>query len=141
MGTAVVRLLLFNLVTDIDDPILGFTTRWISALAKGLEFIHVITMRAGRIVVPSNVAVYSVGKEKGFSEPRRVVEFYRYLMQTLRNDHVDVCFSHMMPIFSVLAAPLLRIKNIPIVTWYAHPSCTLTLKTCTSCLNTHGDQY
>ena len=25
------RLLLFNLATDADDPILGFTTRWIEA--------------------------------------------------------------------------------------------------------------
>jgi glycosyltransferase involved in cell wall biosynthesis len=122
------RLLLFNLATDMDDPILGFTTCWISALAKDLEFIHVITMRAGRIEVPSNVDVYSLGKEKGFTKLRRVVEFYRYLIRILRNDRIDVCFSHMIPILSILAYPILRIKNIPIVTWYAHPSLTLTLK-------------
>ena len=60
------RLLLFNLATDADDPVLGFSTRWIRALAKHLEFINVITMRAGRIEVPANVRVHSVGKEKGY---------------------------------------------------------------------------
>ena len=122
------RLLLFNLATDADDPILGFTTRWIQALAKRMEFIHVITMRAGRIEVPENVRVYSVGKEKGYSEPRRAVEFYRLLFRVLREDRIDACFSHMIPIFTVLAAPVLKAKGIPIVTWYAHPSLTWILK-------------
>jgi glycosyltransferase involved in cell wall biosynthesis len=107
---------------------LGFTTRWIQALAKRVEFIHVITMRAGRIEVPENVRVYSVGNEKGYSEPRRVVEFYRYLFRVLREDRIDACFSHMIPIFTVLAAPVLKVKKIPIVTWYAHPSLTWVLK-------------
>ncbi len=122
------RLLLFNLATDADDPILGFTTRWIQALAKRVEFIHVITMRAGRVEVPKNVRVYSVGKEKGYSEPRRAIEFYRHLFYILRKDHINACFSHMIPIFTVLAAPVLKVKGVPIVTWYLHPSLTLTLK-------------
>jgi glycosyltransferase involved in cell wall biosynthesis len=122
------RLLLFNLVTDLDDPILGFTMRWICALAKRVEFIQVITMRAGRVEVPDNVRVYSVGKEMGYSEPRRAVAFYRHLLHVLRSDKIDVCFSHMMPLFTVLAGPVLKAKGIPIVTWYAHPSLTLRLK-------------
>ena len=122
------RILLFNLATDVDDPILGFTTRWIWALAKRVEFIHVITMRAGRVEVPGNVEVYSVGKEKGYSEPRRAIEFYRHLLRILREDRIDVCFSHMIPIFTVLAAPILKAKGIPIVTWYAHRQVTTTLK-------------
>ena len=122
------RILLFNLATDADDPILGFTTRWIQALAKRVEFIHVITMRAGKVEVPENVQVYSVGKEKGYSEPRRAVEFYRHLFRVLREDCIDACFSHMIPIFTILAAPVLKVKRIPIVTWYAHPSLTWILK-------------
>ncbi len=122
------RILLFNLVTDVDDPILGFTTRWIRALAKRVEFIHVITMRAGRIEVPENVRVYSVGKERGYSEGRRALEFYRLLLRVLREDHIDICFSHMIPIFTILAAPVLKAKRIPMITWYAHPSLKSVLK-------------
>jgi glycosyltransferase involved in cell wall biosynthesis len=123
------RVLLFNLVTDVDDPILGFTTRWIWALAKQMEFIHVITMQAGRIEVPGNVRVYSVGKEKGYSEPRRAVEFYKHLLRILHKDRIDVCFSHMIPAFTILAAPVLKLhRGIPIITWYAHRQVTTTLK-------------
>lgn len=124
----VMRLLMFNLATDVEDPILGFTTGWICALAKRVEFIHVITMRAGRVEVPNNVRVYSIGKEKGYSEPRRANEFYRILFRILREDRIDVCFSHMIPIFTTLAAPVLKAKRIPIITWYAHPSLTPGLK-------------
>jgi glycosyltransferase involved in cell wall biosynthesis len=122
------RLLLFNLATDLDDPILGFTTHWIRALAKRVESIQVITMRAGRVEVPGNVQVCSVGKEKDYSEPRRAAVFYRHLFRILREERIDVCFSHMMPLFTILAAPVLKRKGVPVVTWYAHPSLTWTLK-------------
>jgi glycosyltransferase involved in cell wall biosynthesis len=122
------RILLFNLATDADDPLLGFASRWVNSLAERVEFIHVITMRVGRLDVPGNVRVYSVGKEKGYSEPRRLVEFYRLLFRILREDRIDACFSHMITIFTILAAPVLRPKRIPIVTWYAHRQVTPTLK-------------
>ncbi len=122
------RLLLFNLVTDVQHPILGFTTQWIRELAARVEVIHVITMQAGAIEVPDNVHVHSVGRELGYSEPRRVVEFYRHLFRILRTERIDGCFSHMMQIFSVLAGPVLRVARIPLVTWYAHPSLPLSVR-------------
>jgi glycosyltransferase involved in cell wall biosynthesis len=116
------RILLFNLATDLDDPILGFTTRWIWALAQRVERIYVITMRTGRVEMPDNVQVYSVGKEQGYSELHRLIEFYRHLWRILRHDRIDLCFSHMMPLFTVLGAPVLKLQGIPIVTWYTHRS-------------------
>jgi glycosyltransferase involved in cell wall biosynthesis len=122
------RVLWFNLSTDLNDPILGFTAGWVRALAKRVEFIHVITMRAGRVELPDNVRVHSVGKENGYSELRRVIRFYRILSGILREEHIDACFSHMIPIFTVLVAPILKPKGIPLVTWYAHRQVTPTLK-------------
>ena len=123
------RLLIFNLATDIDDPILGFTSHWIGALAQRVEFIHVITMRAGRLDLADNVRVHSVGKEKGYSRARRVAEFYRILWRVLREERIDDCFSHMIPLFTMMGAPLLKARRIPLVTWYAHPTVTWILKT------------
>jgi glycosyltransferase involved in cell wall biosynthesis len=122
------RLLLFNLATDTQHPILGFTTQWIRELAARVESIHVITMWAGAIDVPANVRVYSAGRERGWSEPRRLFEFYRHLFRILREERIDGCFSHMIQVFSVLAGPVLRWKGIPLVTWYAHPKVTTSLK-------------
>ena len=125
---SVKHLLLFNLVTDAGHPILGFTTQWIRVLAERVESIDVLTMCAGVIDVPSNVRVHSAGRERGYSEPRRVLEFYRHLFRILRERRIDGCFSHMIEVFSVLAGPVLWAKGIPLVTWYAHPQLNPTLK-------------
>jgi glycosyltransferase involved in cell wall biosynthesis len=114
------RLLLFNLVTDADDPVLGFACRWVETIARQVKSVDVLTMRAGRADLPSNVRVHSVGKEHSYGEARRGLEFYRLLARILRSEPVDACFSHMMPLFTVLAGPLLRLRGIPIVTWYTH---------------------
>ena len=116
------NLLLFNLATDADDPILGFTTNWLNHLAAHYDHVDVITMRAGRVDVAGNVCVYSVGKEKGYSEARRAVEFYRILIRLLRQRRYDACFAHMMPLFAFMGAPLLKLRRIPITLWYTHRS-------------------
>lgn len=122
------RLLLFNLATDADDPILGFTTAWINALASRVDAIDVVTMRVGRLAVATNVRVYSVGKERGFSEARRAFEFYRILWRLLRANHYDACFAHMQPLFAILGAPLLKLYRVPITLWFAHGAVTRRLR-------------
>ncbi len=122
------RLLIFNLVTDMDDPVLGFTTTWINALAARCEAVDVITMKMGRLAVASNVRVYSVGKEKGYIEARRAVEFYRVLFGLLRQHHYDACFAHMMQLFAVMGAPLLKLCHVPVTLWYAHKATGRTLQ-------------
>ena len=114
------RLLIFNLVTDADDPVLGFTTTWINGLAARCEAVDVITMKRGRLAVASNMQVYSVGKEKGYSEARRFFEFYRILFGLLRQHHYQACFAHMMQLFAVMGAPVLKLYRVPITLWYAH---------------------
>jgi glycosyltransferase involved in cell wall biosynthesis len=122
------NLLLFNLATDAEDPILGFTTVWLSALARHCDQIHVITVRQGRLDLPDNVSVYSVGKEQGYGKLRRGEQFYRHLAHVLRSTTIDACFAHMNPLFAVMAAPLLKARRIPITLWYAHKSVTLKLR-------------
>lgn len=116
------NLLLFNLATDADDPLLAFTTAWINRLALHYDNIDVITMRAGRLDVAPNVRVFSVGKEKGYSEAKRSARFYSILRRCLRERRYTAAFAHMMPLFALMAAPLLQARRIPITLWYAHRS-------------------
>ncbi len=122
------RLLLFNLVTDSANPVLGFTTAWINALARYCDQIDVLTMQKGQLDVASNVHVYSVGKEKRYSELRRAIEFYRILLTLLLRNQYDACFAHMMPLFAVMGAPLLKLWHIPITLWYAHGNVSRQLR-------------
>lgn len=122
------NLLLFNLAADADDPILGFTTEWINRLAPHFEAVDVITMRSGRLAVADSVRVFSAGKERGLSEPRRAAEFYRLLISLLRERSYGACFAHMMPLFAVMGAPLLSPRRVPITLWYTHRQAHRTLK-------------
>lgn len=122
------NLLLFNLATDVDDPILGFTTDWIRELALRAASLDVITMRRGRLAVPANVRVYSLGKERRYSEARRGIRFYRILTGLLMSTRYDGAFAHMAPLFAVMAAPLLRRRKIPLTLWYAHTATPWTLR-------------
>ncbi|MDD9954681.1 MAG: glycosyltransferase family 4 protein [Anaerolineaceae bacterium] len=128
MSDRPLRLLWFNLATDADAPNLGFTTEWINALAQHCEYIDVISMRVGRVDVAANVRVFSLGKERGFSEARRAFRFYRLLWALLRARRHDACFAHMQPLFAVMAAPLLRLHGVPLTLWYAHRAVTMRLR-------------
>lgn len=99
---------------------MGFTTRWLNELAKHYETLDVVTMRAGRLATAPNVRVYSVGKERGLSEPARALRFYAILARLLRRKRYARCFAHMMPLFAVMGAPLLKAARVPILLWYTH---------------------
>lgn len=114
------RLLLFNLATDINDPLLGFTTQWINRLAVNFDHIDVLTMRGGRRKLAENVTLYSVGKERGYSEARRGMVFYGVLARLLATHRYAACFAHMMPLFATMGAPLLNLCGVPITLWYTH---------------------
>ena len=122
------NLLVFNLAMDVNHTALGFTTHWTNALARRCEHVSVITMTAGELALEPNVTVHSLGKERGFSEPRRLAEFYRLVYRVLRERRIDVCFAHMAPLFASLFAPVAKARRIPILLWYAHGSRSRTMR-------------
>jgi glycosyltransferase involved in cell wall biosynthesis len=122
------RLLVLNLAVDDADPILGFCTDWIRALADRVAQVDVLTMRLGSCDLPSNVRVYSAGKERGWSEPRRLLEFYLQLGRLLAGPGYAGCFAHMQPLFALLGAPLLKLRRVPVTLWYTHRDTTLRLR-------------
>lgn len=123
------NLLVFNLATDADDPILAFTSAWLNALAAHFERIDVITMRMGRLALATNITVHSLGKEKGASEALRLWRFYRILLHCMRQRTYVGCFAHMQPLFTTLAGPWLLLRDVPIVLWYAHGNVPWHLRT------------
>jgi glycosyltransferase involved in cell wall biosynthesis len=115
-----VRVLVINLTVDADDTVFGFTTAWITALAERCEHVTVITMQAGRIALPGNVEVHSLGKERGLPEWRRLLRFWRLAWRVTRGRRIDACFVHQGAIFAVLFAPIRLLHRVPTVLWYAH---------------------
>lgn len=122
------RLILFNLRTDADDGVLGFTTDWINALADRVESIDVISTEVGRLAVRPNVTVRGIGRDRGAGKLAQLFNLWRETWTILRTRRIDGCFAHMNFLFPLLTSPLLKLHRLPIVIWYAHGSVPPLLK-------------
>lgn len=127
------RLLVFNLRTDIDDHILGFTSRWLNELAQYYDYIDVLTTHRGRLALADHITVYSTGREAGLNRPQQLARFYGTLAQLLHKHHYSACFAHMQPMFAVLAAPLLQAYGVRTTTWYTHRQLTGIIRLAERC--------
>lgn len=125
------RLLLFNLRMDLDDPVLAFVNDWALGLARRFAAVDVLTMSAGRHETAANMRVYSVGKERGYSEGRRAAVFYTRLLRLLATQRYAACFAHMMPLFAAMGGPLLALRGVPLTLWYTHRQSSRTLRLAT----------
>lgn len=122
------NLLMFNLAVDDEHVTLAFGLRWIEELAARFEHVDVVTMMEGRHQLPSNVAVWSVGRERGYPKWFRALRFYWLVWRILRQRRIDVVFTHMIPVFAVLFWPIARLTGLKNVLWYAHGATPIMLR-------------
>ncbi len=111
---------------DPDDDLLGFSLDWIAAMAARLERLDVIALEARPADLPRNVRVFSLGKEKGHGRLRRLLASQRALARTM--SRADFLLCHMMPVYTLVSAPVCRLKGKPLLLWYTHQHVDLKLK-------------
>ncbi|MDO8467168.1 MAG: glycosyltransferase family 4 protein [bacterium] len=121
------RLLFITQKVDKNDDVLGVYHRWIEKLAAKTEKINVICLYKGKVEMPGNVVVHSLGKElTGHNRFRYLGNFFR-LVWKLRSEY-DVVFVHMNPEYVILAGWLWRMLGKRVVLWYAHYLSNLKLR-------------
>lgn len=98
---------------DQDDPVLAATIPMVRALAARVDELVVLCDTA-RTHVADNVRVHEFGAR---TQAQRGAKFARALLRELPCDGV---VAHMVPLYAVLAAPLVRPRGIPLVLWYTH---------------------
>ncbi len=109
------RLVFITQSVDPDHPVLAATIPKIRALAARVDEVVVLAQQAaGRTGLPSNVDVRTFGSR---SQLGRGLQFERRLARALPADAV---VAHMIPLYVVLAAPLVRPRRIPLLLWYTH---------------------
>lgn len=122
------RVLMITQKLDPYDPLLGFTVRWAQELAARVDHLEVLTLEAPPPellrTLPANIHTHSMGKDDGVGRLGMSRAFY----QNLRQIKADVIFSHMVPRYAWMAAPLALIRRTPQVLWYTHPAASWELK-------------
>lgn len=121
------KLLIITQAVDQRDPVLGFFPRWIEEFAKHAEQVVVICLREGTHELPGNVAVHSLGKERGRVSRSRYAYRFLKLAWKLRREY-DAVFVHMNPEYLVLAGWLWRARRVPTALWYLHKAVSLRLR-------------
>jgi glycosyltransferase involved in cell wall biosynthesis len=106
----------------------GFIHGWIDALARHerVDQLDVICLEMGPYDLPANVTVTSMGKEQGYSRLRELFELERAIASVI--GRADVLFGHMIPRFTLFAAPWAKLFGVPIVQWYTHRHVTPELR-------------
>ncbi len=117
------KLLIITQKVDISDPILGFFHRWIEEFSKHVESLMVICLYEGEHHLPSNVKVLSLGKEKGVSRLKYILNFYKYIFSERKN--YDKVFVHMNQEYILLGWKMWKLLGKDIYMWRNHHSGTL----------------
>jgi glycosyltransferase involved in cell wall biosynthesis len=116
------RLIFLTQAVDPAHPALAATIPKLEALAARVDEMVVLAQSAGEAELPHNVDVRTFGAS---SRAERLVRFERELARALPGDAV---VAHMIPVYVLLAAPLVRPRGIPLVLWFTHWKASLQLR-------------
>jgi glycosyltransferase involved in cell wall biosynthesis len=113
-------------VTQEVDPghrVLGQTVDLVRALAARVDELAVVARDVTWDDVPANASVRTF--EAG-GKLTRGLRFEQALASSVRG--ADGVLVHMVPEFAVLAAPLTRLRRLPLALWYTHWHASRTLE-------------
>ena len=101
---------------DPADPVLAATLPKVRALAARVDELVVLCDSAVAGTVPENVRIHEFGAR---TQAQRGAKFAAALTRELRPRPLGVV-AHMVPLYALLAAPLVRPLRVPLVLWYTH---------------------
>jgi glycosyltransferase involved in cell wall biosynthesis len=116
------RLVFITQAVDAEHAALAATIPKIRALATRVDEVVVLAQSARGDDLPSNVDVRVFGSS---ARAGRGLRFERELARSLPAGAV---VAHMIPLYVLLAAPLVRPRRIPLLLWYTHWNATWKLR-------------
>ncbi len=119
------KLLILTQRVHKNDTTLAFVHDWLREFASRVETLTVIALEVGPYDLPSNVRVFSLGKEKGVSRSRYIWNFFKYIISE-RKTYTHV-FVHMNQVYVLLGGMLWKLWGKKISLWYVHRQVSLSL--------------
>jgi glycosyltransferase involved in cell wall biosynthesis len=108
------RLVFLTQSVDPNHPVLAATIPKIRALAERVDEVVVLAQSGDSDGMPANVVVRSFGASS------QVGRGWRFERELVRSLPADAVVAHMIPVYVLLAAPLVRPRRIPLLLWYTH---------------------
>ncbi len=111
----VTRLLFATQQVDSAHPTLGAAAGMVRALASRVDEVVVFASGASLADLPGNV------RFRSFAAPAQALRGLRFEAQLARElvrGRPTAFLAHMSPVYALLAAPLLRPLNVPVLLWF-----------------------
>ena len=121
-------LVIYNLITDENDPVTAFAIDWINAFAENAEQILVFSTHVGKYRLPTNVRVIEIG---GGSFQKRFVGSLRLLKSFSKARKLTgekIVFHHMSEKTACYLGLLYKVAGIRQGLWYSHNRKSWTLR-------------
>lgn len=116
------KLLFITQIVDKNDLVQGIYHEWLSRLAREYEHLSVICLYKGEHTLPSNVTLYSLGKEtfgnRWYARIVYLFRFYTYLFT--RNREYDRVLVHMNEEYVILGKPFWVLFGKSVSMWRNH---------------------
>lgn len=112
------KLLILTQKVDREDSVLGFFHNWILKLSQEFEKTTVICLEKGKVDLPKNVRIFSLGKENGESKLKYVSNFYKYVWCERKN--YDAVLVHMNQEYVLLGCIFWKIWGKKVYMWRNH---------------------
>lgn len=119
------RIVFITQVVDPADSNLGATRAKIAALARRVDEVVVLCDRGVEGVLPDNCRLRVFGARTRAQRARRYIGA---LVSELREPPLAVV-GHMVPLYTVVAAPFVRGRRVPLMLWYTHWKAHVVLRT------------
>ena len=114
------NLLIITQKVDKNDSVLGFFHGWLEEFSKNYDSVTVIALEVYNHKLPSNVRVFSLGKETGKSRLKYLYRFYKYILTERKSYYV--VFVHMNQEYVLLGSLVWKILGKKIFFWRNHPN-------------------
>lgn len=119
------KLLMITRKVDRSEHLAGFIYNWVEKLAGEVEELRVISWQEGDSSgLPDNVKVTHLKTKQ--SKFLKAVALKKIVWKNLK--YVDGIFCHQMPIYTIIAAPLAKIRGKRVVSWYMHKQVDLKMR-------------
>ena len=102
-----------------NNPIFAHQIELILRLSEFFSEITVITADYHGEKLPKNVRVEKYDWVQG-NPLRSTFNFYSKFLRLITSSNFDLVFSHMVDTQALLASPILKLKRLPHIFWYAH---------------------
>ncbi|NUM25109.1 MAG: glycosyltransferase family 4 protein [Candidatus Buchananbacteria bacterium] len=111
------KLLMITRKVDRTEHLAGFIYNWVKKLGSQLEELRVISWQEGDSSgLPNNIRVFHLPTRQ--NKIIKIIQFKKLVWENLKD--VDGVFCHQMPIYTIIAGPLAKLRGKKVVSWYMH---------------------